>query len=57
MDILVPLVFAIVAKIWLLHIKASSRRKKKKQREPIGALLFGSWYYWLKVNLATTNRR
>lgn len=57
MDIMVPLVFALVAKIWLLHIKASSHRKRKKQREPLGALLLGNWYYWLKVNLAATNRQ
>lgn len=54
MDILVTLVFCLVSAIALWRLRASESRRKKrrrhKQREPLGAVLFGSYYYWYKVN-------
>ena len=54
MDIVMAVVLALVAKIMLLVLRAP--RKPKRKREPIGASLFGSWYYWHKANRAPVNQ-
>lgn len=56
MDILVALVVCLVAKALLLYLKRPKRRKKRT-REPLPALLFGSWYYWFRANRATTDHQ
>jgi len=55
MDILLASVICLVAKLGLMKLKYKKPRRKKRQ--PIGALLFGGWYYWYLVNYATANHK
>lgn len=54
MDIVMAIVLVLAAKIMLFILKHQDKPKKK--REPLGAFLFGSWYYWHKANRAPANR-
>lgn len=56
MDILVALVVCLVAKALLLYLKRPKRRKKRT-REPLPALLFGNGYYWYKANRVTDSHQ
>jgi len=47
MDILFTILVCLVCKLVL--ISAKTPRRPKKKREPIGAFIFGDWYYWYQA--------
>lgn len=55
MDIVIAVVVCLLARLILM--RARIRMKAKKKREPKGAFLFGSWYYWYQVNRPAHNRQ
>jgi len=57
MDIVVAIIVCVIAKILILHMELQQRPIRKRTKEPLGALLFGSGWYWLKAQRPASNKQ
>ena len=57
MDLVLAIIVCLIAKVLVFCIRFRQRPKKKRTKEPLGALLFGSGWYWFKMQTVASNKQ